>query len=84
MFPQLPSSVDPPGRFVYVVGEDSTVSVRPVKLGISQGNDVAIDDGLSPNERVVVDGAEKLTEGMQVSVHQPGEAPSVRPAFRAS
>jgi multidrug efflux system membrane fusion protein len=65
----------PTGTFVYVVGEDSTVSVRPVKLGISQGNDVAIDDGLSPGDRVVVDGAEKLTEGMQVTVHQPGEAP---------
>jgi len=65
----------PTGTFVYLVGEDSTVSVRPVKLGISQGNDVAVDDGLSPNDRVVVDGAEKLTEGMQVTVHQPGEAP---------
>jgi multidrug efflux system membrane fusion protein len=56
-----------------------------VKLGISQGNDVAIDDGLSPNERVVVDGAEKLTEGMQVSVHQPGETPSAgQPSGRRS
>jgi len=66
----------PTGTFVYLVGEDSTVSVRPVKLGISQGNDIAIDDGLAPNDRVVVDGAEKLTEGMQVTVHQPGEAPA--------
>ncbi len=65
----------PTGTFVYLVADDSTVSVKPVKVGISQGNDVAIDDGLSPNDRVVVDGAEKLTEGMQVSVHQPGEAP---------
>jgi multidrug efflux system membrane fusion protein len=69
----------PTGTFVYLVGEDSTVSVRPVKLGISQGNDIAIDDGLAPNDRVVVDGAEKLTEGMQVTVHQPGEAPALGP-----
>jgi multidrug efflux system membrane fusion protein len=66
----------PTGTFVYLVGDDSTVAVKPVKVGISQGNDVAIDEGLSPNDRVVVDGAEKLTEGMQVTVHQPGEAPA--------
>jgi multidrug efflux system membrane fusion protein len=65
----------PTGTFVYLVGDDSTVSVKPVKVGLSQGNDVAIDEGLSPNDRVVVDGAEKLTEGMQVTVHQPGETP---------
>jgi multidrug efflux system membrane fusion protein len=66
----------PTGTFVYVVGDDSTVSVRPVKVGLSQGNNVEIQDGLALNERVVVDGAEKLTEGMQVTVHQPGEAPA--------
>jgi len=75
----------PTGTFVYLVGDDSTVSVKPVKVGISQGNDVAIDDGLALNDRVVVDGAEKLTEGMQVTVHQPGEAPaSGQPAGRRS
>src|SRR3954469_11273955 len=75
----------PTGTFVYLVSEDSTVSVRPVKLGISQGNDIAIDDGLAPNDRVVVDGAEKLTEGMQVTVHQPGEAPGFgQPSGRRS
>lgn len=66
----------PTGTFVYSVGDDSTVSVRPVKLGLSQGNDVEIQDGLAPNDRVVVDGAEKLTEGMQVTVHQAGEGPA--------
>jgi len=59
----------PTGTFVYLVQpEDSTVTVRPVKLGISEGNDVIVDDGLQPGDQVVVDGAEKLTEGMKVSV----------------
>jgi multidrug efflux system membrane fusion protein len=75
IIPMVAVQRGPTGTFVYLVGEDSTVAVRPVKLGISQGNDVAIDDGLSPNDSVVVDGAEKLTEGMQVTVHQAGEAP---------
>jgi multidrug efflux system membrane fusion protein len=58
----------PTGTFVYIVKDDNTVTVRPVKVGMTQGNDVAIDEGIQPGERVVVDGAEKLTEGSQVSV----------------
>jgi multidrug efflux system membrane fusion protein len=58
----------PTGTFVYLVQDDDTVAVRAVKLGLSVENDVAIDDGLKPGDSVVVDGAEKLTEGMKVSV----------------
>ncbi len=64
----------PTGTFVYLVNEDSTVSVRPVKVGLSEGNNVSIDDGLQPGDKVVIDGAEKLTEGMKVVVRKPGEA----------
>ena len=63
----------PSGTFVYLVGEENTVSVRPVKLGLTEGNDVSIDDGLKPGDKVVIDGAEKLTEGMQVTLRQPGQ-----------
>lgn len=58
----------PTGTFVYVINSDKTVSTRPVKMGLSEGNDVTIQDGLQPGESVVVDGAEKLTDGMQVTV----------------
>ncbi|MBV9064884.1 MAG: hypothetical protein JO004_03835, partial [Methylobacteriaceae bacterium] len=60
----------PTGTFVYVVQNDDTVSVRPVKVGMTQGNDVSIDDGIKPDEHVVIDGAEKLTDGSKVSVTQ--------------
>lgn len=60
--------------FVYLVREDNTVTVRPVKMGRSEGNNVAIDDGLQPGDRVVVDGAEKLEEGMKVTLRQPSAA----------
>jgi membrane fusion protein, multidrug efflux system len=60
----------PTGTFVYLVQDDSTVAVRPVKVGLTQANDVAIDDGLQPGDRVVVDGAEKLTDGMKVTLRQ--------------
>lgn len=61
----------PTGTFVYLIQDDNTVAVRPVKVGLTVGNDVSIDDGLRRGERVVVDGAEKLTEGMQVTLRQP-------------
>ena len=69
----------PTGTFVYLVGADSKVSVRGVKLGLTEGNDVTIDDGLKPGDVVVVDGAEKLAEGMSVTVRQRARrAPVVR------
>ena len=60
----------PTGTFVYL-GRDNVVSVRAVKVGITVGNDVSIEDGLAPGENVVVDGAEKLVDGMKVRVRQP-------------
>lgn len=55
-----------PGTFVYVVGGESTVSIRTVRLGAVQGEAVAIESGLRPGERVVVDGADRLREGANV------------------
>jgi multidrug efflux system membrane fusion protein len=63
----------PTGTFVYLVGPDGKVSVRAVKLGLTEGNDVSIDDGISPGDVVVTDGAEKLAEGMSVTVRQAGQ-----------
>ena len=57
----------PTGTFVYLIQSDSTVVVRPVKVGLSEGNDISIDDGLKPGDSVVVDGAERLTDGMKVN-----------------
>ena len=56
------------GTFVYVVKADQTVSVRPLTLGPTEGEKVAVLDGLQPDERVVVDGADKLREGMKVKL----------------
>src|SRR5262249_42841365 len=57
-----------PGTFVYLVNADNTVAVRPVTLGPASGERVAIQAGLAPNDRVVVDGADKLRNGARVVV----------------
>src|SRR5262245_33802861 len=56
------------GTFVYVVKPDQTVEVRPVTVGITSGDSVSITNGLTPGESVVVDGADGLRAGRQVTV----------------
>jgi membrane fusion protein, multidrug efflux system len=56
------------GQFVYVVKDDGTVSVRPVRLGPAEGTRVAVEAGLAAGERVVVDGLDRLREGARVEV----------------
>ncbi|WP_338832038.1 MdtA/MuxA family multidrug efflux RND transporter periplasmic adaptor subunit [Bradyrhizobium sp. 27S5] len=57
-----------PGTFVYLVNADSTVSVRPVKLGVTDGDRVEVLTGLVPGDHIVIDGADKLREGAKVIV----------------
>jgi multidrug efflux system membrane fusion protein len=57
-----------PGTFVYLVNADSTVSVRPVKLGVTDGERVEVLSGLTPGERIVIDGADKLRDGAKIVV----------------
>ena len=59
------------GTFVYVVNADKSVGVRPVTVGVTQGDQAAIDKGLSADELVVVDGTEKLREGSKVEIRTP-------------
>jgi multidrug efflux system membrane fusion protein len=71
-----------PGTFVYLVGADGKVSVRVIKLGVSEGERVEVLSGLKRGDQVVVDGADKLREGATVVVRQPA-APSAAPASPA-
>jgi multidrug efflux system membrane fusion protein len=68
----------PTGTFVYVVRDDDTVAVRSVKTGLTQGTDVSIEEGLQAGEKVVTDGAEKLTEGTKVALRSGNPAGSRR------
>ncbi|HVE84069.1 MAG TPA: efflux RND transporter periplasmic adaptor subunit [Myxococcales bacterium] len=57
------------GQFqVFVVGEDGAVHFRPVELGPKVGTQVAVTKGLSPGDRVVVEGLQKVRDGMKVNV----------------
>jgi multidrug efflux system membrane fusion protein len=57
--------------YVYLINADDTVSVRPIKLGPTDGEMVQVESGLAPGDRVVVDGADRLRDGARVTI--PGE-----------
>jgi multidrug efflux system membrane fusion protein len=59
-----------PGTYVYLLGADATVSVRPVKTGVTDGDKVQIVSGLAAGDRVVIDGADRLREGAHVSAQE--------------
>ena len=50
-----------------VVGPDNKVAVRTVKPGVKTGSLVVITDGLQPGERIVVEGLQKVRDGMTVN-----------------
>ena len=60
------------GTLVWVVRDDGTATLRPVKTGPTEGQDTAIDSGLKAGERVVTDGVDRIREGAKVEVIEPG------------
>ena len=70
------------GPFVYVVKPDHSVTVRPVKVGVTEGETAAIDTGLSPAETVVIDGADRLREGSLVALQDAGGGSGAPPPRR--
>jgi membrane fusion protein, multidrug efflux system len=69
-----------PGTFVYLINGDSTVSVRPVKLGVTEGDRVEVLSGLQVGDRVVVDGADKLREGAKIILRSETSPGPLNPA----
>jgi multidrug efflux system membrane fusion protein len=56
--------------FVYIVKADDTVEVRPIKLGVVDGERAAVTAGLAAGERVVTEGGDRLRGGAKVLLPQ--------------
>ena len=52
--------------FVWTVENDSTAHRKPVQIGTTQGNRIAITSGVENGQRVVTEGYQKLSEGTRV------------------
>ncbi|HEY2516700.1 MAG TPA: efflux RND transporter periplasmic adaptor subunit [Polyangiaceae bacterium] len=73
----------PNGTFAYVVAADNTVSVRPIEVLSTQGDDALIAKGLEVGERVVTDGQNQLKPGAKIQPKSPDAAKTARPAAPA-
>jgi len=65
-----------PGSYVYLVNDQNTVAVHPIKLGVQDGDFFAVVSGLTAGDVVVTDGADRLRDGAKVSVPNPSASPA--------
>lgn len=66
VIPQQAVSQGPQGPSVYVVGENDTAQVRPIRLGPELAQGWVVQEGLKGGERVVVDGVIRVRPGAPV------------------
>lgn len=58
----------PEGQSVFVVDDDNTTRQVSVSVGVGQGDDIEIIGDISPGERVVIRGNERLRPGQEVRI----------------
>ncbi len=66
--PSAAIQTGPKGSFTYVVKDDSTVDMRPIKVIQTENNLALVGTGLKIGERVVTAGQFKLQQGAKVHV----------------
>lgn len=63
-------------KYVYLVKPDSTVTVRNITAGTTEGDQTEVVSGLNPGDVVVMQGVDKLNEGSKVVATIAGEQPA--------
>ena len=61
----------PRGAYLYVIGDDDTAARRDVTVGHEGEQTAIITSGLKEGERVVTDGASRLSDGTKVRIPEP-------------
>jgi len=67
MIPQSSVQEDQTGAFVLVVDPDDKIERRPITTGRPYAGSLVVSEGLEPDERVVVEGIQKVRPGMKVA-----------------
>jgi membrane fusion protein (multidrug efflux system) len=65
--PQSAVAIDQTGPYVFVVGDDNKVEQRRIQLGAGREGLAVVAEGLSPGERVVVQGQQRIRAGITVT-----------------
>jgi multidrug efflux system membrane fusion protein len=66
----------PAGTFSYVIGDDDTVTAKPIVVIQQNETDAVIGSGLSPSDRVVTTGFANLADGSKVIVGKDDQTPT--------
>lgn len=70
LVPDQAVNTDQNERYLLVVGNDNVVRRQTVTLGALFGNLRAIDGGLEPHERVIIEGMQSAMPGIKVDPHE--------------
>lgn len=70
LVPAVAPQMSAKGSFLYVVRDDATAELRPVKLGQRQGDLMVVEQGIRPGERVITSGQLTVMPGARVQVSQ--------------
>ena len=70
LVPAVAPQTSAKGSFLYVVKEDATAELRPVRLGQRQGDLMVVEQGLKAGERVITSGQLTVMPGAKVHVNQ--------------
>lgn len=78
LVPDVAVDSDQGGRTLLVVTPDSVVEARSITLGARDGGLQVVKSGLKPDDRVIVDGLQRVRIGQKVSPHEvpAGTAPN--------
>lgn len=64
--PRKAISIEKGGAFIFVVRPDSIVEKRYIETGPEQNNKIVVTRGLTTDEKIVVEGYQKLAHGQKV------------------
>lgn len=67
LVPEVALSADQRGTYLLVVGDDDLVQFRPVETGAVYGSLVVIEQGITPDDWVVVEGLQRARPGTRVT-----------------
>ena len=74
----------PQGTFVYVIGSDGKVAVRPITVTQQDDTRAVISEGMKAQEQMVTSGFTRLSNGTRVAVQQGEGQPSATSATPTS
>jgi multidrug efflux system membrane fusion protein len=78
--PEAAVQSGPNGHYTFVVKQDSTVEVRPVRVATSREGQALIVDGIKAGEKIVTDGQYRLRPGSRIVATSGGQETGKRTA----